>query len=150
MCHSFSGSYIYPGKCRLHFRRSASPYLHFRPDSSRMGYAGSPLYNSDLFPLRTYGPVPGSNERNGIFDSSDDPVYYWYSRNKNLLDLLHLPFTSFTRCSVYFIPVVMDGDSHHAADLLLFCKEESIQRNKIEFYKTESDHYESDSVFLWK
>ena len=85
----------------------------------------SPVYDSDLFYVRTDGSVSGSTARHGIFSSSNAPVCNRNSRNQDCLDILGIPKTSFFRCTFYFLPCIMVSYHCITSNLLLFCAEKA-------------------------
>lgn len=90
-----------------------------------MRHGDSPVYDSDLFYVRTDGSVSGSTARHGIFSSSNAPVCNRNSRNQDCLDILGIPKTSFFRCTFYFLPCIMVSYHCITSNLLLFCAEKA-------------------------
>ena len=99
--------------------------LHIGCSSNTMRHGDSPVYDSDLFYVRTDGSVSGSTARHGIFSSSNAPVCNRNSRNQDCLDILGIPKTSFFRCTFYFLPCIMVSYHCITSNLLLFCAEKA-------------------------
>ena len=93
---------------------------------------GNPsLYNRHLFSVRTYGSLPRSYARDGLFSCPDDYIDHWNGRASNCMDLLGVPEEPFAGCIVHFLSGIVDSYNSHAACLLLVCKKESVQEIKI-------------------
>ena len=67
--------------------------LHIRGRSNKKWHGNILMYHNYVFPVRNHGSVPGSTAWNGIFNSTDDIVGAWYSRNQNRVDLYDLSIT---------------------------------------------------------
>lgn len=70
---------------------------------------------------------PGGFERNGLFHSAYDPVYYRNCRHADSLDLWTVPDTPVTGISVYLISGFLDCNHCDAGDLLLVCEKKDSQ-----------------------
>ena len=90
-----------------------------------MRHGDSPVYDSDLFYVRTDGSVSGSTAWNGTLRCADDPVYYRNGRPSNCVDLRNLPGSQIIESTVYFLSGILDHYDHPAGDLLYFLSEES-------------------------
>ena len=85
------------------------------------------LHNYDLFSVRSDGSVPWGFERNGIFHSAYDSVYYRNRRHADSLDLWTVPDTPVTGIPVYLISGFLDCNHCDAGDLLLVCEKKDSQ-----------------------
>lgn len=112
--------------CLLLWTR-ASAHLQRTGRRDRLWYGDSVLHNYNLFSVRSYGSVPGGFERNGLFHSAYDPVYYRNCRHADSLDLWTVPDTPVTGISVYLISGFLDCNHCDAGDLLLVCEKKDSQ-----------------------
>ena len=81
------------------------------------------VYNSDLFYVRTDGPVSGSVKRDGVFGSADVIICNRNSGNQSYMDIFDFPETSCTGRFVYFVSGILVCDNYLAGNLLLLCTE---------------------------
>lgn len=105
----------------------ASAHLQRTGGRDRLWYGDSVLHNYDLFSVRSDGSVPGGFERNGLFHSAYDPVYYRNRRHADSLDLWTVPDTPVTGIPVYLISGFLDCNHCDAGDLLLVCEKKDSQ-----------------------
>ena len=89
-----------------------------------MRHGDSPVYDSDLFYVRTDGSVSGSTARNGPLRGPHDPVEHWNRRTPDRMDIRNFPGTQIIEGTVYFLPGILDLYDRYAGDLFLVCKTE--------------------------
>ena len=85
------------------------------------------IYNGNVFSLWIYGPVSRSTPWNGKIWGTDDPLHYWYGRNKNRMDLLDFSAAQITGYLIYILSSIMDHNDHSASNLLLFCQKAALR-----------------------
>ena len=115
------------GSIAYFFGTRASAHLQRTGGCDCLWYGDSVLHNHDLFPVRSDGSVPGGFERNGLFHSAYDPVYYRNRRHADSLDLWTVPDTPVTGIPVYLISGFLDRNHCDAGDLLLVCEKKDSQ-----------------------